>query len=73
MSRSNVYGYDPSKAAAMIFVVVFAITTIWHIWIMFQRRTFYFIVLIIGGGRKPYSSQGLLHERLFASISSKLY
>lgn len=60
MTGSNVYKYDPSQAAAIIFVILFAITTIWHVWIMFKLRTFYFVVLITGGGRKPYSSRGLL-------------
>ncbi|KAJ5340331.1 RTA-like protein [Penicillium brevicompactum] len=46
----NIYGYNPSPAAAIIFVVLFGITTVWHIWIMIQRRAFYFVVLIIGGG-----------------------
>ncbi|CAI7607576.1 unnamed protein product [Penicillium manginii] len=50
MTGSNVYKYDPSQAAAIIFVILFAITTIWHVWIMFKLRTFYFVVLITGGG-----------------------
>lgn len=70
MSGSNVYKYDPSQAAAMIFVVLFAITTIWHVWMMFKLRSFYFGVLIIGGGRKPYSSRGFLPS---LTIPSKLY
>ncbi|CAG7986828.1 unnamed protein product [Penicillium salamii] len=51
MSSINAYGYNPSQAAAIIFVVLFGVTTIWHVYIMFQRQTFYFVALIIGGGR----------------------
>jgi glucose dehydrogenase len=53
MSNDNVYGYNPSQAAAIIFAVLFVITTIWHIWIILKRRVFYFVVLIVGGGCKP--------------------
>ncbi|KAH8896107.1 RTA1 like protein [Thozetella sp. PMI_491] len=43
------YPYDPNPVAAMIFVVLFGVTTIWHAQIMWRRRSWYFIPLIIGG------------------------
>lgn len=49
MVTINPYGYNPSAVAAMIFVVLFAIATLWHVVIMARLRAWYFIVLIIGG------------------------
>jgi hypothetical protein len=43
------YRYHPSKTAAIVFVVVFAITTILHTYQVCKRRTWYFIPLIVGG------------------------
>ncbi|CAK7221343.1 hypothetical protein SBRCBS47491_004496 [Sporothrix bragantina] len=42
------YHYNPSKAAAIIFVILFAVATFAHIFLMFRRRTWYFIPFIIG-------------------------
>ena len=46
------WSYEPSLAAAMIFLILFALVTIWHLVIVFRRRVYYFIVLVIGGARK---------------------
>lgn len=43
------YHYSPSVVAAIIFAVLFGATTSWHIWQMFQRRTWYFTAFVIGG------------------------
>ncbi|PVH76164.1 RTA1-domain-containing protein [Cadophora sp. DSE1049] len=43
------YQYDPSVAAAAIFAVLFFITTAYHCWQAWTKRTFYFIPLLIGG------------------------
>ncbi|TVY59422.1 Protein RTA1 [Lachnellula cervina] len=43
------YKYHPSLIAAAIFVALFAITTLLHIFQAARARTFYFIPLIIGG------------------------
>ncbi|KAF2999887.1 hypothetical protein E8E13_008297 [Curvularia kusanoi] len=43
------YRYHPSKAAALVFVVAFALTTILHVYQVCKRRTWYFIPLIVGG------------------------
>ncbi|KAF2659588.1 RTA1-domain-containing protein [Lophiostoma macrostomum CBS 122681] len=43
------YRYVPSKVAAIIFVVLFSLTTALHIFQLFKKRTWYFVPLIIGG------------------------
>ncbi|KAH6629486.1 RTA1 like protein-domain-containing protein, partial [Boeremia exigua] len=43
------YRYYPSQVAAIIFVVLFALTTILHIFQLVKRRTWYFIPLVVGG------------------------
>ncbi|CAG9981433.1 unnamed protein product [Clonostachys byssicola] len=49
MASSNPYRYEPSPVAAMIFLVLFTICTVWHVIVMFRRRVWYFIPLILGG------------------------
>ncbi|KAL2069893.1 hypothetical protein VTL71DRAFT_14572 [Oculimacula yallundae] len=43
------YQYDPSVPAAVVFIVLFFITTTYHCWQTHKMRTFYFIPLLIGG------------------------
>jgi hypothetical protein len=43
------YRYHPSLVAAVIFVVLFALTTFLHIFQLIKKRTWYFIPLVIGG------------------------
>jgi hypothetical protein len=43
------YRYIPSQVAAIIFVVIFGLTTFAHIFQLIQKRTWYFIPLVIGG------------------------
>ncbi|KAG4420412.1 hypothetical protein IFR04_006428 [Cadophora malorum] len=43
------YQYDPSVAAAAIFAVLFLVTTAYHCWQAWTKRTLYFIPLLIGG------------------------
>jgi len=43
------YRYHPSRTAAIVFVVVFALTTILHTYQVCKRRTWYFVPLIVGG------------------------
>lgn len=45
----SLFNYKPSLAAAAIFVALFAITTGYHGFQAFKRRTYFFIPLIIGG------------------------
>lgn len=54
------WSYKPSSAAAMLFLILFALSTVWHVVIMFRKRVWYFVVLIIGGFRKTPSTLTLL-------------
>ncbi|GFF78953.1 protoporphyrin uptake protein 1 [Aspergillus udagawae] len=59
------YHYDPSMAGAVIFVILFSITTLWHAFQLIRTRTWFFIPFLIGGifetigyaGRAMSSSQ----------------
>jgi hypothetical protein len=43
------YRYVPSMVAAVMFVVVFALTTILHTFQLVKKRTWYFVPLVVGG------------------------
>jgi hypothetical protein len=43
------YHYSPSKVAAIVFIALFGITTILHIFQLSRKRTWYFIPFVIGG------------------------
>ncbi|KAJ4289044.1 hypothetical protein N0V90_011386 [Kalmusia sp. IMI 367209] len=43
------YRYNPNLVAAIVFVVLFALTTFYHIYQIGRKRTWYFIPLVIGG------------------------
>lgn len=49
------YRYQPSQAAAALFVVLFALTTAFHTWQVIRTRKWNMIPLVIGG----YSSYSL--------------
>ncbi|KAJ5725388.1 uncharacterized protein N7483_006745 [Penicillium malachiteum] len=49
MNRENLYGYNPSIAAAVIFILLFTATTVYHIWQLTKSRCRYFIPFVIGG------------------------
>ncbi|KAF7172022.1 hypothetical protein CNMCM6106_006339 [Aspergillus hiratsukae] len=59
------YRYDPSMAGAVIFVILFSITTLWHAFQLIRTRTWFFIPFLTGGifesigyaGRAMSSSQ----------------
>ncbi|KAI1802500.1 RTA1 like protein [Daldinia bambusicola] len=42
------YRYKPSMVAAVIFIVLFAILSIYHIIILFRKKAWYFIPFVIG-------------------------
>lgn len=57
MGTINPWSYSPSPVAAMIFLILFTIATLWHIVIVFRSRVWYFIALVLGGGRpSPFHS-----------------
>ncbi|GAD97606.1 RTA1 like protein [Paecilomyces variotii No. 5] len=45
----ELYRYTPSVAAAALFVVLFTLTTLYHVYQAIRRRTIYFTAFIIGG------------------------
>ncbi|OBT58127.1 hypothetical protein VE04_01650 [Pseudogymnoascus sp. 24MN13] len=45
----KLYHYSPSKAAAIVMIVLFAISTLFHTYQLFRKRTWYFIPFVIGG------------------------
>ncbi|KAM0305859.1 hypothetical protein ACHAO8_011108 [Botrytis cinerea] len=45
----KLYRYTPNIVAAVIFLVVFAATTLYHIYQMIRARSWYFTPLVIGG------------------------
>ncbi len=57
-SEWKFYRYNPSDVAAIIFVVLFAITTFFHLYQLLRTRTWYFIPLVVGGFCKLPSSHG---------------
>lgn len=45
----DLYSYDPSMAAAVIFIILFLLITIIHTYQMFRTRTWFFIPFLLGG------------------------
>lgn len=43
------YKYTPSMAGAVVFVILFVITSVLHLWQMFRTRTWFMIPFCIGG------------------------
>jgi len=50
----KLYHYTPSLAAAVIFIALFAGTTLLHTFQLIKKRTWYFIPFLIGGFCKLY-------------------
>lgn len=48
-SDFKLYHYDPSVAAAVVFVLLFLATSIYHVWQMVRSRTWFFLAFIVGG------------------------
>jgi hypothetical protein len=48
-SHYKYYNYDPSLAAAVIYTILFAATTLLHIYQLIRSWTWYFTALVIGG------------------------
>lgn len=45
----KLYRYDPSLAAAIIFIVLFLLITAWHSFILLRTKTWFFIPFVLGG------------------------
>jgi hypothetical protein len=50
------YRYYPSEAAAILFTILFAITTFVHLYQLIRHRTWFFIPFVIGGFCTSHSS-----------------
>lgn len=58
------YRYSPNLVAAIVFVVVFSITTFLHVFQIVKKRTWYFIPLAVGGAsRSPQAYRQLIRAR----------
>ncbi|KAI0844920.1 RTA1 like protein [Daldinia vernicosa] len=42
------YRYQPSMVAAVIFIILFAISSLFHVKVLFQKRIWYFIPFVVG-------------------------
>lgn len=49
MSEHNIYGYNPSLPAAIIFIILFGVSTVYHGYQLVKSRCMYFIPFLIGG------------------------
>ncbi|KAJ6093988.1 hypothetical protein N7467_002833 [Penicillium canescens] len=49
MSEHNIYGYNPSLPAAIIFIILFGASTAYHGYQLVKSRCMYFIPFLIGG------------------------
>lgn len=45
----HLYAYTPSLAAAVIFIILFALTTTLHAYQLIKTRAWYLIPIVIGG------------------------
>lgn len=48
-STFHFYNYNPSKAAAVAFAILFLLTSVFHLFQLVKLRTWYFIPVVIGG------------------------
>ena len=51
------YHYDPSLVAAILFIILFLLTTALHSYQLLRTRTWYFIPFLIGGFRMSPNSR----------------
>ncbi len=43
------YRYDPSLAAAVIFIMLFLVISVFHTWKLIRTKTWFFIAFAVGG------------------------
>ncbi|BGP39118.1 hypothetical protein JCM10450v2_003072 [Rhodotorula kratochvilovae] len=73
----NIYGYDPSLAAAIVFLVAFGLITLWQTGQVVRSRIWWLIVLLVGGlceiigwvgrawaARNPYNLNAFLVQQI---------
>ena len=45
----KLYQYVPSLPAAIVAIILFAIVTVYHVWLIIRHRSWYFIPFTVGG------------------------
>ncbi|TNY22111.1 RTA1 like protein-domain-containing protein [Rhodotorula diobovata] len=73
----NIYGYDPSLAAAIVFLVAFGLITLWQAGLVVRSRIWWLTVLVVGGlgeiigwagrawaAKDPYSLNAFLTQQI---------
>lgn len=73
MAEGNTrYHYDPSMVAAVIFIVVFSLSGIYHTYQVIRLRSWYFIPFIVGSiGINESDTLRRLSNKLICSIRSR--
>jgi hypothetical protein len=71
----KLYRYDPSMAAAVIFIILFLVVSVLHLYQMIRTRTWIFIPFVIGGICKlPWNiNMNSRRERLITSFALKQF
>jgi len=59
----ELYRYTPSLVAAIIFLVLFVLTTFYHVYQVLRTRCWFFSVFVVGGVCKLIQSQ---HQAILA-------
>lgn len=54
-SSFQLYHYDPTTIGAMIFVILFLGTSLFHSWQLIRSRCWFVIPLVMGGFSKSYA------------------
>lgn len=58
MAEKKLYQYDPSLAAAIIFLVIFAASAVLHTWQIIRTKNWYFIPFLVGTlGKFPHGRE----------------
>lgn len=65
------YRYDPSMAAAVIFIIMFMIITALHVYQLVKTKTWFFICFVIGGFSKAHLSHSILGSRISANLYNR--
>ena len=45
----ELYRYTPSLAAAIIFIILFVVISVYHLYQVIRMRSWYFLVFVAGG------------------------
>lgn len=63
--------YVPSIAAAVVFLLIFLLLSLWHTWIMARRRMWFCLAFVIGGYRKTSSPVYVGAKNLLTAATAK--